>query len=409
MEDKSDLSARNTASFYRISLVNLRSVILLFISALVCFILFSIFFKFNDSVAARGILISPEGDIQVKAPESGTLIEFAVIPGQKVTANSVLFWISKDHGVGSTPLSKYNHERLSLELERAKARLSLLDNLKQQQTQRFEQQQKLYDDSLQTMRTKQVQLKTLSANARRKYQASRQLAGKSLVSRTELDEVNSNMLTQELNEKIENGNILDLENRKSAAVSAHQIEINSIENEQFTLRTQISDIKRQILTDGTNRIAVLAPSDGTILSINLPKGRGLLANEETVMVLRLSEPAYMQAYLYIPATGVGNLEMNKEVRLRFDAFPVDKYGSVTAKLEEMHPVAIDLKSMMIEGDVKQNYYLARLTIPPSFRDAYGSQHLLLGGMTLNADLTIDRKPLIMLLLSPLERVRQRFF
>ena len=36
------------------------------------------------------------------------------------------------------------------------------------------------------------------------------------------------------------------------------------------------------------------------------------------------------------------------------------------------------------------------------------KRLLMGGMTVNADIVIDRKPLINLLIAPLEQVRKRF-
>ena len=41
-------------------------------------------------------------------------------------------------------------------------------------------------------------------------------------------------------------------------------------------------------------------------------------------------------------------------------------------------------------------------------DRARKKRMLMGGMTVNADIVIDRKPLINLLIAPLERVRKRF-
>jgi len=47
-------------------------------------------------------------------------------------------------------------------------------------------------------------------------------------------------------------------------------------------------------------------------------------------------------------------------------------------------------------------------VPSWFTDPDKKKRMLMGGMTVNADIVIDRKPLINLLIAPLERVRKRF-
>ncbi|WP_159566013.1 HlyD family efflux transporter periplasmic adaptor subunit [Budvicia diplopodorum] len=405
------LSLRNIATFYSIDLVTTRWVISLLLAAMMSFFLFSILFKFNESVAAKGVLISPQGDIQIKSPESGSIIDFAVIPGAKVEANGVLFWVSKDRGsIGSTSVSQFNNQTLTQEAERVKERITLLKALRAEREKRFTEQLETYQRTEQTLNKKVEQMKVLSANAQRKYLATKKLAEKDLVSRTSLDEVQSEVMTQALNEKIEQSSILELANRRSAAESEHSLSRSNIDDELFRLYNRTNEIARQLLVEGSDRVAVLAPHSGTVVAINLPQGKAIGANLETVMVVRRAESEQMHAYLYIPATGMGTIEKETEVKLRFDAFPVDKYGTVSAKLDIMHPISIDSNAMLIgDRNEKESYYLARLTIPNHFVDNLGIKHPLLGGMTLNADITIDRKPLIMLLLSPLERVRQRFF
>ncbi len=405
------LSPRNVAKFYSVNMVTTRWIASLLLAAIASFFLFSILFKFNESVAAKGILISPQGDIQIKSPESGSIIDFAVIPGAKVEANGVLFWVSKDRGsIGSTSVSQFNNKTLTQEAERVKERISLLKELQVKREKLFTEQLETYNRTEQTLNKKIEQIKILSANAQRKYAATKQLADKDLVSRTSLDEAQSEVMNQALNEKIEQSNILELANRRSSAESEHSLNRSNIDDELFRLYNRTNEIARQLLVDGSDRVAVLAPHSGTVVAINLPQGRAIDANLETVMVVRRAESELMHAYLYIPVTGMGTIEKGTEVKLRFDAFPVDKYGTISAKLDIMHPISIDSNAILIgDRNEKENYYLARLTIPNYFVDNAGIRHPLLGGMTLSADLTVDRKPLIMLLLTPLERVRQRFF
>ena len=318
---------------------------------------------------------------------------------------------SKDRGsIGSTSVSQFNNKTLTQEAERVKERISLLKELQVKREKLFTEQLETYNRTEQTLNKKIEQIKILSANAQRKYAATKQLADKDLVSRTSLDEAQSEVMNQALNEKIEQSNILELANRRSTAESEHSLNRSNIDDELFRLYNRTNEIARQLLVDGSDRVAVLAPHSGTVVAINLPQGRAIDANLETVMVVRRAESELMHAYLYIPVTGMGTIEKGTEVKLRFDAFPVDKYGTISAKLDIMHPISIDSNAILIgDRNEKENYYLARLTIPNYFVDNAGIRHPLLGGMTLSADLTVDRKPLIMLLLTPLERVRQRFF
>ncbi len=86
---------------------------------------------------------------------------------------------------------------------------------------------------------------------------------------------------------------------------------------------------------------------------------------------------------------------------------MDKYGSVEATLSDFYEVNIDAHSALIPLREGQNYYRLKCASLPVYRPGQ-EKRMLMGGMTVNADIVIDRKPLINLLIAPLERVRKRF-
>lgn len=55
-----------------------------------CLLVFSIVFNFSETTLARGVLIPAQGDVEVRARESGTIVDFAVRPGQYVKENDPL-------------------------------------------------------------------------------------------------------------------------------------------------------------------------------------------------------------------------------------------------------------------------------------------------------------------------------
>jgi len=116
----------------------------------------------------------------------------------------------------------------------------------------------------------------------------------------------------------------------------------------------------------------------------------------------------LEGYIYIPSDGAGRINAGDKVKIRFDAWPVDKYGTVTTTLEDFVPITIDTRSLLVPLPQGKTYYLARVQLPPFFTDSGKRKRMLLGGMTLNADIVLDKRPLVVLLLAPLERARQRF-
>lgn len=86
---------------------------------------------------------------------------------------------------------------------------------------------------------------------------------------------------------------------------------------------------------------------------------------------------------------------------------MDKYGSVEATLSDFYEVNIDAHSALIPLG-KGRTTTAKVRVPSRFTDPDKKKRMLMGGMTVNADIVIDRKPLINLLIAPLERVRKRF-
>ncbi|MFR3708052.1 MAG: HlyD family efflux transporter periplasmic adaptor subunit [Enterobacter hormaechei] len=163
------------------------------------------------------------------------------------------------------------------------------------------------------------------------------------------------------------------------------------------MKNRISEIERNLSSRGSSTMAMLAPSDGYVVAINFPPGRAITQNSEVVVVIRKNTAATMEGYLYVPATGVGRVAKGDKVKLRFDSWPVDKYGSVEATLSDFYEVNIDAHSALIPLQEGQNYYLAKVRVLLVF-DPDKKKRMLMSGMTVNADIVIDHKPLINLLL-----------
>ncbi|MDY0419859.1 HlyD family efflux transporter periplasmic adaptor subunit [Enterobacter sp. 170198] len=393
---------------YEINAPRLKSVLTLFISFFLCLLVFSIVFNFSETTLARGVLIPAQGDVEVRARESGTIVDFAVRPGQYVKENDPLFTVSQDYGGKQGSVVQFDREQMEAEKKRSEQRVQTIEDSIAAYRKNLAQQLDIADRQIVVSRDKVKKLRALLKNSTDTYEAWKAISGKGYVSKVDLDKSHNDVLNAQLNLTLEESSILDLEARKTSLTDSTQSQIDSLSQEQLYVRNRISEIDRNLSSRGSSTMAMLAPADGYVVAINFPPGRAITQNSEVVVVIRKNTAASMEGYLYVPATGVGRVAKGDKVKLRFDSWPVDKYGSVEATLSDFYEVNIDAHSALIPLQEGQNYYLAKVQVPSWFTDPDKKKRLLMGGMTVNADIVIDRKPLINLLIAPLERVRKRF-
>nr|WP_250894582.1 HlyD family efflux transporter periplasmic adaptor subunit [Enterobacter cloacae] len=392
---------------YEINAPRLKGVLTLFISFFLCLLVFSIVFNFSETTLARGVLIPAQGDVEVRARESGTIVDFAVRPGQYVKENDPLFTVSQDYGGKQGSVVQFDRQQMEAEKKRSEQRVQTIEDSIATYRKNLAQQLDIADRQIVVSRDKVKKLRALLKNSTDTYEAWKAISGKGYVSKVDLDKSHNDVLNAQLNLTLEESSILDLEARKTSLTDSTQSQIDSLSQELLYVKNRISEIDRNLSSRGSSTMAMLAPADGYVVAINFPPGRAITQNSE-VVVIRKNTAASMEGYLYVPATGVGRVAKGDKVKLRFDSWPVDKYGSVEATLSDFYEVNIDAHSALIPLQEGQNYYLAKVRVPSWFTDPDNKKRLLMGGMTVNADIVIDRKPLINLLIAPLERVRKRF-
>ncbi|HGT2975795.1 TPA: HlyD family secretion protein [Enterobacter hormaechei] len=393
---------------YHINAPRLKAVLTLLIAFFLCLLVFAIVFNFSETTLARGVLIPAQGDVEVRARESGTLVDFAVRPGQYVKENDPLFTVSQDYGGKQGSVVQFDRQQMEAEKKRSEQRIQAIEDSIASYRKNLAQQLALTDKQIAVSRDKVKKLRALLKNSTDTYEAWKSVSGKGYVSRVDLDKSHNDVLNAQLNLTLEESTILELEARKTSLTDSTQSQIDSLSEEQLYVKNRISEIDRNLSSRGSSTMAMLAPSDGYVVAINFPPGRAITQNSEVVVVIRKNTAATMEGYLYVPATGVGRVAKGDKVKLRFDSWPVDKYGSVEATLSDFYEVNIDAHSALIPLQEGQNYYLAKVRVPSWFTDPDKKKRMLMGGMTVNADIVIDRKPLINLLIAPLERVRKRF-
>ena len=108
----------------------------------------------------------------------------------------------------------------------------------------------------------------------------------------------------------------------------------------------------------------------------------------------------LQAELKVPETGLGKLQVGQGVKLKYDAFPYQRYGVKYGRLTWLSPAASDSR----DGGT----FRARVEISESELLLHGQSRQLIAGMSGKAEIVVGSRSLIGYVLEPLRQLRETY-
>lgn len=182
------------------------------------------------------------------------------------------------------------------------------------------------------------------------------------------------------------------------------VERDAITAQASAARAQLGQRATDVAAQG--RFVVTAPINGRLQEITVRRGQSFAAGD-TVAVL--SPPgSSLEVELFIPARAIGFVRPGQEVRLMFDAFPYEKFGSGRGSIISISGTTLapgELGSVIVP--IREPVYRTRVRLDRTTVDAYGAEARLRPGMTLTADIIVDRRTLLEWLLDPLYATGRR--
>lgn len=164
-----------------------------------------------------------------------------------------------------------------------------------------------------------------------------------------------------------------------------------------------SSTQQELLESESRRQrVVVAPQAGVVSTVLIDAGQAVDPSRALLSIL--PEGAALQAHLYAPSRAIGFVGVGDEVRLRYAAYPYQKFGQARGVVKAIARTALSPaeagEAVGAAGDAEPLYritvQLQRQTI-----EAYGRSWPLQVSMTLEADLLQERRRLYEWFLEPL--------
>ncbi len=144
---------------------------------------------------------------------------------------------------------------------------------------------------------------------------------------------------------------------------------------------------------------VKAPMDGQVAAIFKRTG-DVVALKESIMTLIPSNEK-LHARLLIPSRAIGFIQPGQVVNVLYDAFPHLQFGAYSGKVLSVTDHPIVSQDLPLQIPAQGTYFLAIVTLSRQSVTAYGKNAPLKPGMTLKADVILNKRTLLDWLFEPL--------
>lgn len=161
----------------------------------------------------------------------------------------------------------------------------------------------------------------------------------------------------------------------------------------------------QARLEGEQSYVIKAPIAGRVTA--LATGLGRTSNAGRPLMVIIPENAQLKAELYAPTRSVGFVEQGKEARLLYDAFPYQRFGSFEGRVASISRIAVDPRETEIPFPFEEPVYRVRVDLQNQTIEAFGQPAPLQPGMTLQANIVLERQSFLAWMLKPLNAVLNR--
>jgi membrane fusion protein len=361
-------------------------------------VLFLYFAKYSRTEIASGAVFPTGGILEVTSSQSGKVDSVNVQEGQSVQKGKILAQITAEQadsrGVGTQTevLVAIDRQRRSLELQN----ILLKDAAASEQSEYREQVTGLHQEISGIQDQINVQEKLVEM-ARVDLTQANKVAIRGFISQRDLASRQETLLTRQQQLSV-------LRQAKAAKLSAveqaqraQQQAAAKASNANAEVAASQSIVDRdRAIAKGAQRFSLLAPADGRVTALNLHIGDPLKAQDTAMMIV--PKHGNLIAQLYIPGKAVGFVHAGQAVRLAIDAYPFERFGTVSGKISIVSWAPISRPTA--DGNAA-SFYLATVTLDNPTVRAYGHLRTLMPGMTLVAHITVEHRSLLQWLFDPL--------
>jgi membrane fusion protein len=385
--------------------MSIRLMVFAIIAATAIVIVFLLFAQYARRETVAGYLTPSSGTAKVFASRPGTVSAVHVEQGQKVDAGQRLLTVATSdvagtgEDVNATILKTLEQQRQSLarQIAREVQRTASERERLTAQVQRLQTEGAFNDLQVAAQRERIRGLEQLVANGAK-------LIGKGLVSDIDQKHREGAVLEQRqalisLDQKMaeRKGSLTETRFNLDQLQFAQAEKIQSLHNELSAVEQRIAEV------NGRQAYIVRAPIAGSISLLQTSVGQPADPQRLAMEIVPSGSP--LEADLFIPTRAIGFVEVGQQVRILYDAFPYQRFGTYQGRIVSVSQTVIVNPDKVAPVAVQEPAYKATVALDRPDVDAQGRKVPLQPDMLLKADIILETRTLARWLLGPILSAR----
>ena len=170
------------------------------------------------------------------------------------------------------------------------------------------------------------------------------------------------------------------------------------------LKSQLAGINQQISqADSQRSFEIVSNKAGEVTSLLV--NSGMMANTNQPIMTILPVEASLEAVLYVPTRAYGFVSTGQQTRIRYQAFPYQRFGIYEGDITEVSKAVILPNEASLPVSFQEPVYQVVVTLKKQGAMAYGVTVPLQAGMLLEADIMVDKRSLFEWLLEPIYSIK----
>lgn len=367
--------------------------------------------EYSRKETVRGFLMPSKGMIKNFATQGGTVEKVWVDEGSKVEKGDPLITlIVQRNSIDGLSLASKLKKQLMSQLEllddevnqykiiesKEKINLASKEEALKQEKLALGKQLKLAEEKLRLLLTQQSDVEQLNINGYiSKFEKENQ---QQVLLEAKQEKQNIARLLLQQNNQI-NQVIFD----KANLSQKYALRISSLLREKSDINNQLS----QVINNYS--YTVTASNAGTVTGIQVVEGETLSPSEVQSKPLLhiLPRDSELVAELLLPTRSAGFVAKGQTSRLRFDAFPYQRFGFMEGEITRIDRALIRPNEVQLPVAFQEPVYRLRAKLKQQQMQAYGQAFELKSGMLFEADIMLEQRTLIQWLLEPIYSLKGR--
>jgi len=378
-------------------------------TALICIMVLTILFwgTYARKETVHGYIIPDKGIVKTYTPQTGTVAKVHVKDGEIVREGQTLITIISERSlqggsdIDSLLLKEYKSTQMHLE-DRIKGEKNLLTSEKERLTTRIEGLGKELEQIEHSLKAQEHRISMLES----RVSGAEKLLKNNNISQMEYQKLYEELLVlrQQLQDLLRakaaaKNNLMQAQSELVQLPIKSQASIHEIEN-------NISQIKQHYAeVEGRRGLEIRSPINGRITALQAREG--LWQTTNTPLLAIIPDNAELQVELLVPSRAIGFISEGQIVRVRYDAFPFRRFGIYEGTVKVISKHILLPQELPIPLELKEPVYQVTVQLGKQYVNAYGKTFPLQAGMSLEADIILDKQSLFEWIFEPLFSLKGR--